>query len=36
MLVKTILNQCSKYKSFVYGDVKFINVSESKIIEVDI
>ena len=36
MLVKTILNQCSKYKSFVYGDVKFTNVSESKIIEVDI
>jgi len=29
MLVKTILNRCHKFKSFVYGDVKFVENKNS-------
>jgi len=37
MLVKTILNRCHKFKSFVYGEVKFVsNKSSCTSIEVQL
>jgi len=36
MLVKTILNRCSKFKSFVYGDVRIIENGDSPSIEIEI
>ena len=36
MLVKTILNNCQKYKSFVFGKVKFITHNDSEAIEIEI
>jgi len=36
MLVKTVLNNCQKYKSFVFGKVKFITHNGSKTIEIEI
>lgn len=36
MLIKTILNRCSKYKSFIYGDVKFIDDDSLQSIEIEI
>lgn len=36
MLIKTILNRCSKYKSFVYGDIKFIDSEPQPSIEVEV
>ncbi len=35
MQVKTILNRIQKYKSFVYGAVRFINTADEPHIEVD-
>lgn len=36
MLIKTILNKCHKFKSFVYGQVRFKNYFGETVIEIDI
>lgn len=36
MLVKTILNKCHKFKSFVYGNVKFVTDSGEEQIEIEV
>ena len=36
MQVQTILNQCYKFKSFVYHQVRFVTVNGKKCIEVDV
>ena len=36
MQLKTILNQCQKFKSFVYDQVRFVNWNGEKHIEVDV
>jgi len=36
MQLKTILNQCHKFKSFVYGQVRFVDRGVHKHIEVDV
>jgi len=36
MQVKTILNQCHKFKSFVYDQVRFVDWNGEKHIEIDV
>ena len=36
MQLKTILNQCHKFKSFVYGQVRLVDQNGKKHIEVDV
>ena len=36
MLSKTVLNNCQKYKSFVFGKVKFITHNGCKAIRIEI
>ncbi len=36
MQLKTILNQCQKFKSFVYDQVRFVDWNGEKHIEVDV
>ena len=36
MQVQTILNQCYKFKSFVYHQVRFVTMNGEKCIEVDV
>lgn len=36
MLIKTILNKCHKFKSFIYGQVRLVNYFGENVIEIDI
>lgn len=36
MQLKTILNKCNKYKSFVYSDIRYKGKNEEQVIEVDV
>ena len=36
MQLKTILNQCYKFKSFVYDQVRFVNGNGKEHIEIDV
>ena len=36
MQLKTILNQCQKFKSFVYAQVRLVDCNGEKHIEVDV
>ena len=36
MLIKTLLNKCHKFKSFVYGNIRFITVKGIQALEVEI
>ncbi len=36
MLIKTVLNKCHKFKSFIYGNIRFITVKGIQALEVEI
>ena len=36
MLIKTILNQCHKFKSFIYGNAQSVETRNKQVIEIEI
>jgi len=36
MLIKTILNRCHKFKSFIYGNAQFVETRNKQVIEIEI
>jgi len=36
MLIKTILNRCHKFKSFIYGNAQFEETRNKQVIEIEI